>query len=308
MEPMNVLISLHRGYGLGDAVQMSAVLQHVCKYQPNWKVDYQAEEGKHQVGRGIVANTFDYGTPYPHDPYDAEVQIVLYDRWYGFVDRPNTHVSSCLRECFAIGWDAECGRYRVEVSKQALLAAKALTLPTNYKAKRGNRVVAVHYQGDSSPDSKNLTHEQAALICKEVEVLDCTPLLLDWRNTSPLPNREMIRATGQLPESCQWGGNAEMNCAVISRCAAFVGIDSGPAKCASATNTPALVIWTGHHPAQFHDPCNTTTHLVPRGYHGLKPICNDRDVVSWFEKSYVVRQYDRDPVGEVAVWLREVLR
>ena len=58
---LNVLISLHRGYGLGDAVQMSAVLRHVVAARPEWHIDYQAEEGRHQVGRGIVDNTFAYG-------------------------------------------------------------------------------------------------------------------------------------------------------------------------------------------------------------------------------------------------------
>ena len=99
-----------------------------------------------------------------------------------------------------------------------------------------------------------------------------------------------------------------MNCAVIRQCAAFVGIDSGPSKCASSTDTPALVIWTGHHPAPFHDPAENTTHLVPRGYHGLEPVCNDAGVVAWFEAHHLVRQYDRDPVVEVGAWLREVLR
>ncbi len=41
--------------------KVSAVLRHVAKYRPHWVVDYQADEGKHQVGRGIVAATFAYG-------------------------------------------------------------------------------------------------------------------------------------------------------------------------------------------------------------------------------------------------------
>ena len=57
MTPLNVLISLHRGYGLGDAVQMSAVLRHVAKYRPHWRVDFQAESGRYCIGGGIVANT-----------------------------------------------------------------------------------------------------------------------------------------------------------------------------------------------------------------------------------------------------------
>ena len=287
---------------------MSAVLRHVAKHRPHWRVDFQAEEGRHQVGRGIVDSTFAYETPYPHAHYDAEVQICLYDTWSNWGDRPNTRVSSCLHERFGMEWDSECGGYYVEVSPQAKGAARALVLPgSSYKWRIGNRVVAVHYQGDSSPTKKNLTNEQAATVCKEIEKLGCTPILLDWRNTSPLPDGHLVRTTGRMSLSREWGADAEMNCAVISQCVAFVGIDSGPAKCASATKTPSLVIWTGHHPAPFHDPAKNTTHLVPRGYHGLEPVCSDRSVIDWFERHYNIRQYDHDPVVEVGSWLKEVL-
>ena len=305
---MNVLISLHKGYGLGDAVQVSAVLRHVVKYRPNWRVDFRAEEGRHCIGRGIVANTFAFGESHPSSYYDAEVEILLFDTWANWRDRPNTRVSSCLHERFGLGWDASCGRYKVVVSPDASRTARVITNPSCYGKKvREYRCVAVHYQGDSSPAKKNLTHKQAEVICKEVEKLGRNPLLLDWRDVSPLPDANMIWTTGKLPSSKKWGADAEMNCAVISQCEAFVGIDSGPSKCASATDTPALVIWTGHHPAPFHDPAPNTTHLVPEGYHGLEPVCNDHGVIKWFEEHYNVQQYHHDPVEEVGNWLRRTL-
>lgn len=308
---MNVLISLHKGYGLGDCVQMSAVLRHVAKYRPHWVVDYVAEEGRHQVGHGIVARTFAYGQRYVSPHYDAEVQICLYDTWANWGDRPNTRVSSCLHERFGLPWDAECGRYQVNVSEAARQAATIMTPRRGGQETRryptSTRWVAVHYQGDSSPGKKNLTHEQAERVCRRVEALGCTPLLVDWRNASPLVDRDQLWTTGRIPPSREWGNNAEMNCAVIANCAAFVGIDSGPSKCASATDTPALVIWTGHHPAPFHDPAPNTTHLVPRGYHGLEPVCGDRGVIDWFERNYSVREYGVDLVDEVGAWLGEVL-
>ena len=300
MNRLKVLINLHRGYGLGDGAQMSAVLRHIAKYRPYWDVDYLAEEGKHQVGRGILQNTFAYGTTPPSDHYDAEVQILLFDTFSNWGDRPNTRVSSCLHERFGLPWDPECGRYQVQVSPAALKATGVL-IP------RPGRTVALHYRGDSSPAKKDLTHAQAVEICKAIEGLGYTPLLLDWRNASPLPDGQSIRTTGRLPMSKTWGGDAEMNCAVIRQCAAFVGIDSGPSKCASATETPALVVWTGHHPAPFHDPAPNTTHLAPRGYHGLEPVCNDPGVIRWFEAHHNVRQYQDDPVKQIRAWLEETL-
>lgn len=295
MDPLNVLISLHRGYGLGDSVQMSAVLRHVRKYRPHWRVDFQAEEGRHQVGRGIVANTFAFGKPYPSPHYDAEVEILLYDTWSNWGDRPNTRVSSCLHERFGLGWDAECGRYQVNVSDAAVDDTKTI-LYDGYK-----RLVAIHYQGDSSQAKKNLTDAQVGSVCEHIiEHFDYIPVILDWRHRSPLPYRKLC-------DPSHWGNNAEMVCAIISQCAAFVGIDSGPSKCASSTNTPALVVWTGHHPAPFHDPAPNTTHLVPHGYHGLEPVCNDKGVISWFESHYNVATYNRDPVVAIKSWLKEVI-
>lgn len=290
---LNVLISLHRGYGVGDAVQVSSVLRHVRKHRPNWRFDYRAEGRFHCVGQGIAAATFAYGDPNPTDHYDAEVQICLYDTWANFHDRPNTRVSSTLRERFDIDWDQECARYRVDVSTKAARAAHAILAR--------ERAVAVHYLGDSDPEHKNLTHQQANEVCRAIDHLGYMPVVLNWRGNCQLTNwRKLTMPT-------EWGRDPEMVCAVVQHCAAFVGIDSGPSKCASATETPALVVWTGHHPAPFHDPAPNTTHLVPEGYHGLYPVCGDRGVVEWFEAHHKVVQYERDPVEEVGRWLERTL-
>lgn len=310
MTPLNVLISLHRGYGLGDAVQMSAVLRHVVAARPEWVVDYQAEAGREVVGRGMVTSTFAYGQPYPREHYDAEVLICLYDTWANWGDRPNTRVASCLHEQFGLPWRAELGRYRVQVRSESAEAARTLLRegvgrhrnmgPSG--AVRADRFVAVHYQGDSSQAKKNLSHSQADDVCQAVASLGGTPLVLDWRDRSPLPYRRLVTPA-------EWGCDAEMVCAVISQCAAFVGIDSGPSKVAGATDTPSLVVWTGHHPAPFYDPAPNVTHLVPEGYHGLYPVCNDSGVVAWFEANYNVRQYrGGDPLPQIRAWLEEILR
>ena len=275
--PIQVLISLHKGYGLGDAVQMSSVLRHVVAARPNWVIDYRAEEGKHQVGQGIVRSTFAYDDTYPSEHYDAEVQICLYDTWYGYKDRPNTRVSSCLKGLFDLNWKPELAQYQVNVSEFTKRWAVD-TVPSD--------TVAIHYQGVTSKNKKDLTHEQAGRVCEDIRDFGCVPYDM-----------------GKVP----MGYNAEVNCAIIQQCRAFVGIDSGPSKCASATDTPSLVVWTGHHPAPFHDPAPNTTHLVPVGYHGMVPVNNDPDVVKWFEEHYNIRQYEGDLVYEVEKWLQKTL-
>lgn len=308
---MKILITLHPGYGLGDAVQMSAVLRHVAKYRPDWVVDYGAEEGKHQVGRGIVANTFALGPGqvHPSENYDAEVQLLLFGNFPGWSDRPNTRVASCLHERLGMGWDPECGRYRVDVSEGvASDIQRRLTSLVPHLYARSQRVVAVHYKGDSAPHMKDLSDSQADAICDVIIELGCVPLLLDWRNVSPVANRRDVGTTGRFYLSREWGRNAEYNCAIIRRCAAFIGIDSGPGKCASATETPSLIVWTGHHPAQFHDPAPNTTHLVPVGYHNMQPICGDTGVIRWFEANYRTIPYRDNMTGLIKEWLEETLR
>lgn len=286
---------------------MSAVLRHVTKYRPEWVVDFQAEEGRQTVGNGIVRTTFKFGDTYPAPHYDAEVEICLYDTWANFHDRPNTRVSSCLHERFGLAWDAECGRYQINVSedaRKAVMWAWSTFIP---RIDARNRAVAIHYKGDSSPHKKDLSDSQVDAVCDHIHSLNRIPLLMDWRNVSPL-GRPGIGSTGNASFSRVWGRDAQMNCAVIQQCEAFVGIDSGPSKCASATDTPTLVTWTGHHPAPFHDPAPNTTHLVPAGYHGLEPVCNDAGVIKWFEEHHKIRQYEDDPVKQIKAWLTETLQ
>lgn len=306
---MNVLVSLHPGYGLGDAVQVSVVLQHLQRRHPSWIMDYQAEDGYHQVGCGIANHTFARGEPYPTPHYDAEIQLLLYDKWWGFTDRPNTHISACLRDCCGLDWNAACSKYCVGISAAAEHTARMVVSPNatrliNYR----QRTVAFHYQGDSARANKDLTNEQAVVVCRTIERLGATVLLIDWRNISPLPSRCDIRTTGKLlPASLQWGGSAEVNCAIIRQCNAFIGIDSGPAKCAGATDTPSLVVWTGHHPARFYDPCSNVTHLLPTPCRHLLPFAGGDCAHEWFCRYNRVRYYDGNPMPEITTWLLEVL-
>lgn len=307
-EQLHVLVSLHKGYGLGDAVQISAVLRHLAKHRPNWFIDYQAEPGRHEVGREIVGCTFAYGEPYPAPRYDAEVQIVLFDTWANWQDRPNTRVASCLHERFGLPWDAECGRYVVNVRPEVTTEVeRVMTTFVPGIRDTGKPIVGIHYKGDSSPAKKDLSDAQAAVVCDHVLAMGRVPLVFDWRGVCPLAAKPGVCTTGGKAFSREWGRSAEYNCAVIRRCEAFVGIDSGPGKCASSTDIPTLITWTRHHPAPFHDPAANTTHLVQVGYNGLDPVCNDPGVVAWFEAHHRVLQYDGDPVYMIKTWLNEML-
>lgn len=320
----SVLIQLHKGYGLGDAVQMSAVLRHVRKYRPDWIVDFMAEPGREEVGYGIAHNVCTYDVPIKSEVlYDRVIEIVLYDTFCAWPDRPNTRVTSCLHEKFGIPWNREVGGYEINITPNARqqaanflgsITGHTVTFPIEtspaWRWKVKNKIVCVHYQGDSSPERKNLTHEQANAVCDAIIARGRIPLLLDWRGKWPLGDKPGVASVAGLPQRESWGKSAQMNTAIISQCEAFVGIDSGPGKCATASGTPSLICWTGHHPALFHDLSENTTHLVPEWHREMDLLQENQAVADYFEKNYHWRSYANAPdlVTQVKKWLGETLK
>lgn len=314
---IHVLIRIKPGYGLGDNVQFTSVIRHLRKYRPNWIIDFVSD--KPHAATGLVRNAVGYNDPLPSTNYDREIDVHLLDTFMAFPNKPNTRVTSCLHERFGMEWDAECGQYEINIAEKTMLAAsnflgmmtaKKFSVMNRMMVKGGFPIVGIQYEGDSSQDKKNLTKHQAAEICDCVLSHDRIPLLLDWRNKSELPDGKYIHTTGRLSVSDEWGRDAQMNAAIISQCEAFVGIDSGPGKCASATETPTLICWTGHHPALFHDPAPNTTHLVPANHREMDLLRGNAAVADWFEANYFWWTYrdNMDLVRSVKAWIGEVLQ
>ena len=45
-------------HGLGDAIQLTAVLEHLRHYHPNWEVDVASLPGKHSAYHGLCRKLF----------------------------------------------------------------------------------------------------------------------------------------------------------------------------------------------------------------------------------------------------------
>lgn len=290
---------------------MTAVLRHVIKNRPHWLIDYQADRGSHSAMLGLVRNAISYDEPLPCSEYEREIQINLYDTFACWEDRPNTRVSQCLHERFGMKWEAELGRYQINVGiKQTEDAYDYLHTLTQYRWNDQKfPIVCIQYEGDSAQHMKNLNVAEAAEICAAVMKMGRIPLLMDWRNRSPIPNEQTIHTTGRMAVSSEWGRDAQMNAAIISQCEAFIGIDSGPGKCATATDTPTLICWTGNHPALFHDPSPNTTHLVPENHRSNPLLQGNKVVADWFENNYLWQRYfPGELVWNVKKWLKETLK
>ena len=207
-------------------------------------------------------------------------------------------------------YDADLGRYRIDVRQETRAKAadmlrragcRSKPAPSWGSKKLPAMAVAVHFRGKSAKHMKDLEHAQASLIFAAIKAKGRVPILLNsaagGAGATPLPSESV------------WGGDAETLAAVIGECEAFVGIDSGPGKAASATDTPTLIVWTKHHPLQFHDPAPNTTHLVFEHHMGMVPIENNLGVAEYFSKAYKYTTYERGGLVENVVdWLGGILK
>lgn len=318
-----VLVKMHPGYGMGDNLGATIILKHLRRHRPGWAIDYITNRGKESCCRDLCWLAMNYeddgqiswGDKLKTGKYASEIAVVMYDNFAAWTDRPNTVAVGAIHGVFGLSYDADLGRVECPVSDEKKnLAASCLASGRIERQSGKFRAVALHYMGHSSPAKKNLTHEQAAEICAYIRELGRTPVLLDWFCKSPLPtpakrNPFSVFNPGRWPEAVIWGGDIETNAAIISACEAFVGIDSGPGHVASATDTPTLILWTGHHPLQMQDPASNTTHLVPKNHRELRPVRGNAGAAAYFEEHYLWRMYAPGGlIDEVKTWLEEKLK
>jgi FkbM family methyltransferase len=312
---MKVLLTFN--HGLGDACQFTVILRHLRKYRPDWTVDVWSLRGKHSAFHGLCRKSYHDQEEFPQEKYDRRFDIFWYENYYGYTDRPNSKITNCLAEVFGIPYDPALGRYQVQISSEAREIARNYLQSIGCQ-EIGQRFNAVlfHYEGNTSADKKNLSHEQITPMLATVLTAGYVPVILDWDCRSPLPDGVRIFKP-EVRIGDIWGsfgtGDAERIAALIDASTAFVGIDSGPGKIASSTETPTLICWTRMHPIQFHDPAPNTLHLVPKTHENISPA-NKKGVADYFRQNYQHLMYDpashHGPDGLVANvndWLEKIM-
>lgn len=268
---MKVLIIFN--HGLGDAVQFTSVLQHLKKYKPEWEISLLAKRGKHSAALGYCEQIWHDQEPAPDQAaFEKVFDLGWWENSNRYGDCPNTKVTNCLREVFNIEPDPELLNYKVNVTDDSLRRTEQYL--KSIGAKKGDngryKVVMMHYEGNTSTNKKNVAHEVASAACELATDLGYIPVILDWDKRSPLPDNKRIFNPGVHAKDI-WGGfgsgDAETLTALISQVSLFIGIDSGPQKCAGATQTPSIGLWHAHSPVQFMDLCTNHVHLVPDSFH-----------------------------------------
>lgn len=281
MNTVRILFDLRSGIGLGDATQMGILFRHLRKYRPHWVVDVRCPDGFAACFVNCVNMVWGQDKP-NQSVYEQIIGLNWTDCFETFGDRPSTKVAYALKNMFGIAeYDPALGRYEVQPNMEVLERCN------------WGRTVACHFVGNSHPEKKNLSLDCRETIRRQIQELNGMPLGLDY-----------YRGAGELA-------------AAISKCKAFIGIDSGPGKVASATDTPSLICWTGHHPLRYHDPAPNTTHLIPWDWKynfpfTISPVLGmlhaEMKAAEYFEANYKFITYRPGELAQEACrWLRETL-
>ncbi len=296
-----ILLRLFAGFGLGDIVAFSVVLKHLSKYRPDWEVDVQSAKGYHDALHGLCRRSLCEDPP--SGGYDSCVDVSWQENRNRFADRPSTKATSCLAQIFDVPYDSLLGRYELQVPQSSRVIAAIWLSKAGCREGASFRTkfnsVVLHYMGTSHRAMKELEHWEALAVIEQIKKMGCVPVVLDFENRCPL-------VTAGLAQSpLQDMMDPRVVAALIDQSQLFIGIDSGPSKIASATDTPALVCWRGHSPATYHDPAPNTLHLVPDNWRAVTP-CDDTGVAGYFEKNYLFAEYAPGAAGLVAK-LRELV-
>ena len=284
---MKVLFRLR--HGLGDNVQFTIVMRHIAHYFPDWSLDMVVGSGKESLFKSTSNKIFrgkidDYNSR----NYDEILEVLWPVPRICSKKLPSTKPTEFLQkvlkvdpiEKFFEGYDITITKHEHKLADNFIN-----TLPDK-------PFVLVHYLAKTLKKSKSLTHREAKFICDCIRSMGCTPVILDWKKESLLPNNRTIFNPGS--DDPIWENVRNPSCgtlaALISRAKLYVGIDSGPLHVAGTTKTPSIGVWHGHHPINFFDLCDNVTHLVPQR-NKIKGS-NSSSAVKYFEKNYRYVYYE----------------
>jgi hypothetical protein len=278
-------------HGFGDAVQLTVVLEHLRELHPGWSVDVATKPGTESLFRGLCrrAITWESGRAWPDvEGYERVAALRWSEPDQTYADSPSTKAERCLREQFQITPREDLCRYHIEPTDAHHRRADAYVRSVVGVSNSDRApIVALHYQGNSARTRKNIDEQIVRRLVDVIRTAGFVPMILDWDRRSRLLALAGVVNPGA--GHTLWGpigtGDGGALAALIARCAMMVGIDSGPAHVAAATNTPTLVVWRRHHPVNYFCPADNVTHVICARQH--KYIRGNADVgQAYFDVNY----------------------
>jgi len=276
---------LHFPHGVGDCVQFTIVLKHLRAYYPDTFIAIVTEPGRENIFQGLV----DQYSPsiHPHwwksEKWDEVIDVAFRRPTQNYVGWANTKVTESL--IYDVGLRPIPALYRYEIRP----TPEAEQTAQSFADKIGTYVFC-HFVSETSGEDKRLNEEEIDVVIEKIQSQGLMPVVLDFE-------RRIKRRHGVVfldPNSGlfdRWG-DAQIIRSVIARAKAFIGIDSGPAHLAAATETPSIVIWRGTVAPYCFDPAPNCFHLVPddmpRTMHG-----EDREeALAFFKDNYRSETYE----------------
>lgn len=303
-------------HGLGDTIQLTTVLLHLRALRPDWSIDVEARPGAASIFAGLAQRVFVTGREsFRAADYELIHTLAWDEPAECYRDSPSTKAERSLREAFNIRPKLELCRYHVGVSAATRARAAAyLAEVSGVAADEQGRfpVVIVHYQGNSARHRKNLDEQSVRAAIDQILALGYRAVVLDFETpfrsgilrepsshwspgdiVCPAATHPLWRGLGT--------GDGETIAALIAQAALFVGIDSGPAHLAGATDTPSVVVWTRHHPVHYFGLADHVLHLVPADHEQRLYAYADRG------RDFFARHYRHRVYRELAVALSRVI-
>jgi FkbM family methyltransferase len=283
-------------HGLGDAVQLTTVLQHLAYYCPEWQVDVASLAGKHSAFHGLCRHSAIVDEDaLPKPAYDWVFDLDWTECSVCYTNCPSTKAERCLEEVFGIAPRAKFCTYKLNVSGPAKALARSYlekVCKTSVDSAGRFKAVLIHYEGNTSHEKKNISTGIARQVCQVILDRGFVPVILDWDSRTSLADGTWIHNVGKDPVLWRHRGtgDAEILAALTEMSSLMIGVDSGPLHVAGACTTPTVGIWVEHHPLHYFALANNVTHLVPE--HHMDLLRGDRRAgEAFFSKYYRFHTY-----------------
>lgn len=264
--------------GLGDHVQFTVVLRHLQVLRPDLEIDIQCNHWCRSLFTGLARNIYSHEQQ-PPGPYEIAHTVRCKEPkkelQSAYPDSPSTKSEIFLRENLKLA-------PRLDLCRYARLAVGIRSSGPPY--------CLIHHQGASWPARKNVHETALRPLIAELLLAGIEPVLLDWKNRSPLRYVRGVRHVGR-EGGCMEAGH--LAC-LAAGATLNVGIDSGPGHIFGCVERPALIVWTGHHPLHYYGLSPNVTHLIPAGHERmiLGNADERRQAATFFRHHYRWAIYD----------------
>jgi FkbM family methyltransferase len=284
-ESGKVLISLKKG--LGDSMCFRSVLMHLKQLRPELEVAVHCNPWHTSAFHGLVKNIVSVPKIHDHTVRHA----VFLRPYHCFEHFPCNTTQHYLIECCNVTPNKELSVYgQLLISDAEMKSAE--TMLSGYAPRRDDgrfKIALIHQVGRSYPSAKNPRQDDWLKAIQHVKSLGYEVVAVTFDVNSEAAKLGLVHSLDI--EKYRHEQHATSLAALIEQSSLFIGVDSGPLHVAGACSTPAIGVWTQHHPVHSYNLAANVTHLVPENHDKYLPTSNCRAGLNFFHQHYNHRIY-----------------